>query len=67
MSGKLWFVTDGVNLIGVFKDREKAEKEKERYQDDPDYDYFDHYGIETRFLEDYPEEYDYALQKGLLE
>ena len=67
MNTKLWFVTDGIRVIGVFNDDQTAKKEKERFQDDSDYEYYDHYEIGTKDLEHYPDEYDLALQKGFLD
>jgi len=66
MSSKLWFVTDGANLLSVFDDRHDAERELEKYEDDPDFDYFDHYGISVDELEDYPDEYDFAQENGFI-
>ncbi|MDC7228446.1 MAG: hypothetical protein PQJ61_16920 [Spirochaetales bacterium] len=67
MASKLWFVTDGVRLIGVFEDKESAKEKVEMYQDDPDYDYFCYYSISYDDLEDYPEEFDFAMKKGFLD
>ncbi len=67
MSSKLWFVTNGVQLIHVFEKRSLAEQELKKYQDDPDYGYYDCYGLDIDDLEDYPEEYDIALDEGFLD
>lgn len=66
MKTMIWFVTDGIKVIGAFNDRIEAENEKNRYQDDPDFDYFDHYGVDVKDLEDYPDENDFAIQLGLI-
>ena len=66
MARKLWFVTDGVSLIDVFQRRDDAEKEYLKYQDDPDFSYYDYYGVEIDELEDYPQEYDLALEEGFI-
>ena len=67
MSSKLWFVTNGIQLIRVFEKRTMAEQEMKKYQDDPDYSYYDYYGLDIDDLEDYPEEYDIALDEGFLD
>ncbi len=64
MSSKLWFVTNGAQLIGVFNNRDSAEREMKKYQDDPDYPYYDFYDLSIDELDDYPEEYDIALDEG---
>lgn len=67
MKNRLWFVTDGIKVLSVFDDRKSAQIDKERYQDDPDYIYFDHYSIDLSELNDYPDEFDLAIQKGFVE
>jgi len=67
MHNKLWFVTDGVSLISVHENRSDAEREYEKYRDDPDFEYYDFYVVEVDELEDYPDEYDFALDQGLVE
>ena len=66
MGMKLWFVTNGVQTIAVFDNRSDAEREVEKYQDDPDYRYYDFYDLNVDDLEDYPEEYDMALDEGFI-
>ena len=66
MGYKLWFVTNGVQLISVFDERDRAEREMSKYQDDPDFHYYDFYGIDIKDLDDYPEEYDIALVEGFI-
>ncbi len=66
MTGKLWFVTDGVSLVEVFLRKNDAEREYQKFQDDPDFAYYDYYGIDVDELEDYPDEYDLALETGLI-
>ena len=67
MSSKLWFVTNGAQLIAVFNNRDKAEREMMKYQDDPDFAYYDFYGLTIDELDDYPEEYDIALDEGYVD
>ncbi len=67
MRDTLWFVTDGVSLISVHESERDAERAYEQYQDDPDFEYYDFYAIDADELEDYPEEYDMALERGLVE
>lgn len=67
MSSKLWFLTDGSNLLGVFDSRHEAEREDQKYQDDPDYEYFETYSLEIDDLEDYPDEYEIAQEFGYLD
>ena len=66
MSKKLWFVTDGVGLIDVFMRKNEAEDEYMRYKDDSDFMYYEYYGLDIDELEDYPAEYDLALEQGLI-
>ena len=66
MARKLWFVTDGVSLVDVFLRESEAESEYMKFQDDPDFTYYEYYGIVIDELEDYPEEYDLALDQGLI-
>lgn len=67
MKNKLWFVTDGIRTVGVFNDQKEAESEMQKYQDDPDYDYYDHYGVLVDDLDDYPDEYEIAMKHGFIE
>ncbi len=66
MSNKLWFVTNGVQVISVFDNRNMAESEMKKYQDDPDYSYYDFYNVDIDELEEYPDEYDIALEEGFI-
>ena len=66
MASKLWFVTDGVSLVDVFTREIEAEKEYLKFQDDPDFSYYEYYGLAIDELEDYPEEYDLALEQGYI-
>ncbi len=66
MNNKLWFVTNGVQVVSVFDSRKSAESELNKYQDDPDFNYYDYYGLDIDELEEYPDEYDIALDEGFL-
>ena len=66
MGSKLWFLTDGVKVLSVFDNRRAAEREIERFQDDPDYEYYSVYGIDLDDLEDYPDECDMAMEEGFI-
>lgn len=66
MSSKLWFLTDGIATLSVFVDRSDAERELSKYQDDPDYQYYSTFDVFIDDLEDYPDEYDMALNEGLI-
>jgi hypothetical protein len=67
MKTRLWFVTDGVEIIAAYLSKERAEREKEKYQDDPDFGYFDIYPVRIDELDEYPDEFDYAQMQGLVE
>ena len=67
MHDRLWFVTDGVSLVSVHTSEREAEREYEQHQSDPDFEYYDFYEIDMDELEDYPEEYDLALEQGLID
>ena len=67
MGSKLWFVTNGAQLLAVFNNRENAEREMKKYQDDPDYGYYEYYDLNIDDLEDYPDEYDIALDEGYID
>jgi hypothetical protein len=67
MSIKLWFITNGVQVLSVFEEKETAETELNKYVDDPDFDYYSHYSISLKEIEDYPEEYDLAYSNGLID
>ena len=66
MSKRLWFLTDGVKLIDVFLKENEVESAYRKYEDDPDFAYYEYYGIDIDELEDYPEEYDLALAEGFI-
>lgn len=66
MHSQLWYLTNGVNILSVFTDQKSAEQEMSKYSDDPDYNYYDYYGLDIDELEDYPDEYDIALSEGFL-
>lgn len=66
MAKKLWFLTDGVKIVDVFQEKHEVESSYKTFQDDPDFNYYDFYGIEINDLEDYPEEYDYAIGEGFI-
>ncbi len=67
MRNELWFVTNGISLIYVHPKENEAEKEYNKYLNDPDFEYFDYYCIDIDDLEDYPDEYDLALEEGYIE
>lgn len=67
MHSQLWFLTDGVRLVSVFLERQSAEDELRKYQDDPDFNYYEYYAVDIDELEDYPDEYELALKEGLLD
>lgn len=67
MTSKLWFITDGVQVISVFLEKDSAEADLNRYRDDPDFDYYYQYSVMVNELDDYPDEYDLAQSKGLIE
>ena len=67
MGTALWFVTDGADVLSVFDNRRDAERDLSRYQDDPDFDYYECYSIEADDLVDYPDEYEIALDRGLID
>ncbi|MDC7225055.1 MAG: hypothetical protein PQJ60_15000 [Spirochaetales bacterium] len=66
MSEKLWFVTNGVSPIAVHKEESPAREELRRFADDPDFNYYSCYSLRISELDDYPEEYDLAYDKGVL-
>ncbi|MDC7235663.1 MAG: hypothetical protein PQJ58_20740 [Spirochaetales bacterium] len=66
MSSKLWFVTNGAQLIAVFDSKDSAEQEMRKYEDDPDYGYYEFYDLNISELEDYPEEFDIAQDQGFI-
>ncbi len=66
MAAGLWFLTDGVKAISVFENRRAAEGELKKYEDDQDYQYFSIYSVNVDDLEDYPDEFDMALDEGLI-
>ena len=67
MHSDLWFVTDGVRVISIFDNRKDAEREMGRYEDDPNYQYYDYYSVDVDDLEDYPDEFEMALEQGYLD
>ncbi|MDC7219252.1 MAG: hypothetical protein PQJ59_04885 [Spirochaetales bacterium] len=67
MSDKLWFVTNGVSPTAVFIEKARAEEELNRFTDDPDFEYYSCYSLRIAELDDYPEEYDLALERGVID
>ncbi|MBC8452758.1 MAG: hypothetical protein H8D65_02760 [Spirochaetes bacterium] len=66
MGSKLWFVTDGISALGCFDTKIDAEEFKEQFCDDDDYNFYELYSILLDDLEDYPDEYDLAMDEGLV-
>lgn len=64
---KLWFLTDGVKLKGVFASRKEVERAYQRYEDDPDFAYYDYYEVNVNDLVDYPDEYELAMDEGFID
>ena len=64
---KLWFLTDGVKLKGVFASRKDVEREYQKYEDDPDFAYYDYYEVNVNDLVDYPDEYELAMDEGYID
>jgi len=62
----LWFLTDGVRILAVYSEEREAQQELEKYEDDPDYQYYQIYELDIDELEDYPDEYDLAMNEGFL-
>lgn len=67
MKEQLWYVTDGVRLIGVYESKKEAMADYREYEDEDDFEYYDIYGIDVDEIEEYPNEYDLALDEGLIE
>ncbi len=66
MENSIWFVTDGVSALACFETREEALEYKEQFSDDDDYFNYELYDINVDDLEDYPDEYDLAIEEGLI-
>ena len=66
MKEKLWFVTNGITALSVHNAERDAEVEHKRFQDDPDYEYYDLYEIDVDNLDEYPDEYDLAFNAGFI-
>ena len=66
MGTKLWFVTDGTTALGCFDTKIDAEEFKDQFGDDDDYNYYELYTILLDELEDYPDEYELAMEEGLV-
>lgn len=66
MTEKLWFVSNGVYPIAVFFEKGSADEELGRFRDDPDFDYYSCYSVRIDDLDDYPDEFDLALNQGLV-
>ena len=64
---RLWFLTDGVKLKGVYTSRKEVEREYQRYENDPEFSYFDYYEVNVNDLVDYPDEYELAMDEGLID
>jgi len=66
MGSRLWFVTDGVGVLGCFAAEIAAEEYMEQFCDDDDYNFYEYYSIRLNDLEDYPDEYELAAEEGLV-
>ncbi|MDA3941246.1 MAG: hypothetical protein PF693_18365 [Spirochaetia bacterium] len=66
MHEKLWFVTNGISLDSVHTTKMDAEIEYQKYQDDPDFEYYDFYHVNVDDLEGYPDEYVMAFDVGFI-
>jgi hypothetical protein len=66
MASKLWFVTDGVDALGCFDVKIDAEEFKDQFCDDEDYNFYELYTILLDDLEDHPDEYELAMEEGLV-
>jgi len=66
MIQRLYFVQENEDLVGVFSDKEDAREEIIYLKEDHPLDHFRLYGFTMAELENYPDEYDYASDAGLL-
>lgn len=66
MIKKLWFLTDGIKPIDVYESEKDAHKDYLKYEDDSDFQYYEYYELDVNELEDYPNEYDLALEEGYI-
>ena len=66
MGSKLWFVADGTSPLGCFDAKIDAEEFREQFCDDEDYIFYELYSLLLDDLEDYPDEYDLAMEEGLV-
>jgi hypothetical protein len=66
MKNAIWFVTNGVSALACFETKDEAEEYKEQFSEDDDYFYYEIYDISVDDLEDYPDEYDLAIEEGLI-
>ena len=64
---RLWFLTDGVKLKGVYNSEKAVEREYKKYEDDPDFSYYDYYEVKLNDLDDYPDEYELAMDEGFID
>lgn len=66
MKDRIWFVTDGVRPLDCFLSKAAALQNMELYSDEEDYDFYEVYDILKSDLEDYPDEYDLALEEDFI-
>jgi len=66
MGTKLWFITDSSSVLGCFEAKIDAEEFKEQFCDDEDYIFYEMYTILLDDLEDHHDEYELAMEEGLV-
>jgi hypothetical protein len=63
----LWFISENGELINVFSDRDRAQEERFYLKEENPLEKYKLYEIPVDELEEFPDEYDFALQSGYLE
>lgn len=66
MHKKLWFVSDGRSVLSVHTSEDNADRDYYQYEEEPDFEYFSVYPLRLNELDDYEEEYELALEEGLI-
>ena len=54
-------------LKGVYSSEKAVEREYKKYEDDPDFSYYDYYEVKLNDLDDYPDEYELAMDEGFID
>ncbi len=66
MRVRIWFVANAEAALACFESKAEAVDYMDQFSEEDDFDDYEIYDIAVDDLEDYPDEYELAIEEGIL-